>query len=173
MPATPGLGRRAATGVLALETGGCGACRQSVEALRATRYAGDLRSHGLTFVGSPRQADIVLVTGAGSEATRAPLRRMLAAVPLPRAIVAVGNCAIDGCVFAGGEMLAPAPAELIGAHLQIAGCPPTPTQVLAAVVRAQRLLATAGAAHANDENDGNDELVDDEHGSGHAGIMRD
>lgn len=142
---------RAAAGLLAIETGGCGACRQSIEALRATRYTASLRAHGMAFVSSPRQAAIVLVAGAVSEAARAPLRRVLDAVPRPRAIVAVGNCAIDGCVFAGSEVLAPAPADLIGAHVQIAGCPPSPAQVLATVVRAQRLLASSQAADARDK----------------------
>lgn len=133
---------------------------QSIEALRAGRYAGELRAHGITFVTSPRHADIVLVTGALSALAREPLLRVLAAVPEPYALVAVGNCAIDGCVFSGGEAVTDRPADVLGAHVEIAGCPPSPAQILAAITRAQAILATSDDDTAGGEEDEDEDGAD-------------
>lgn len=126
--------------VLAADTG-CGACAQSIWALRAPRYGALLRGQGVRFARSPRHADIVLVTGPLSQQASAPLRQLLADVPHPWALVAVGDCAIDGCVFRGSAALVAAPATALDVNVEIAGCPPAPTAILDAIVAAKELLA--------------------------------
>lgn len=149
------VARRAAVWVLPLESGGCGATLQSIYALQAPRYAADLRAAGVSFARSPRHADIVLISGPLSQRAREPFARMLAAVPQPRALVAVGNCAIDGCVFAASPYITPHPAEELDAHVEVGGCPPAPSAILAAIIEAKRLLA--GQDSAGDEDDDEDE----------------
>jgi Ni,Fe-hydrogenase III small subunit len=101
-----------------------------------------LHAQGVNFARSPRHADVVLVSGALSEAAREPIRRVLAGVPQPRALVAVGNCAIDGCVFRGSPHLVPNVAEALDVNVEIAGCPPAPASILAAIGEAAQLLRT-------------------------------
>lgn len=158
------MSRRASVWVLPLETGGCGATLQSIYALLAPTYAGELRRQGISFARSPRHADIVLLAGPLSLVARGPVERMLAGVPEPRALVAVGDCAIDGCVFAGSAAITDHPADVLDVHVEVGGCPPTPSAILAAIVEAKRLLAgedeEAVEADVEDENVDGDEAVE-------------
>lgn len=140
-PRAPRAARRTSVWVLPLETGGCGACLQSIYALLAPQYASQLRAHGISFARSPRHADVLLAAGALTAAAREPAQRLVQSVPQPRALVAVGNCAIDGCVFAGSPVLVKSAADALDAHVEIAGCPPAPSAILAAILEAGQLLA--------------------------------
>lgn len=132
---------------------GCGACAQAVQALHAPRYAALLRAQGIRFARSPRHADIVLLTGALSAQARDPLGRLLAAVPQPRALVAVGNCAINGCVFRGSATLASEPAEALDVNVELPGCPPAPAAIVEAIAEARHLLVSQPAWPATEEQD--------------------
>jgi Ni,Fe-hydrogenase III small subunit len=139
--------------VLPLDSGGCGACAQQIYGLLAERYAADLRAHGVSFARSPRHADIVLVTGALSAAAREPVRQLLAGVPQPRALIAVGNCAIGGCVFRGSPHLVPDGAETLDVNVEIGGCPPAPHAILEAILEASQLLAAEAQSGTRDGRD--------------------
>jgi formate hydrogenlyase subunit 7 len=145
---TPRDSRRGAVAVLPVAAGGCLACAQSVDALQGTRYAAALREQGISFTRSPRHADIVLISGTVTTASLDALRRYLDAVPQPRALIAVGDCAIDGGVFAGAQGLVDSPAEALDVNVEIAGCPPSPTAILTAIGEAAQLLAHAVADEA-------------------------
>jgi len=118
--------RRTAVWILPLDSGGCGACTQQIYALLAPRYAGELREHGVSFARSPRHADVVLVTGALSATAREPVHRLLSGVPQPRVLIAVGDCAISGCVFRDSSQVVSNAAEVLDVNVEIGGCPPTP-----------------------------------------------
>lgn len=164
MNAPDATGRPPATiAILPLETGGCGACAQSLYALLAPRYAAELAAQGITFARSPRHADILLLCGPMTTAARAAVRRVVEALPEPRALVAVGDCAITGCVFSGSPYLGVPPADDLDANVEIAGCPPSPSSILAAIAEAAQLLASssatdaAGAYEATDDEDDSEE----------------
>ena len=162
--------RRAAQATVSfihLDTGGCGACAQSVAALLAPRYAGALRAEGISVARSPRHADIALVTGGMTRAARAAALRTLDATPYPHALVAVGDCAIDGCVFRGSPLLIADPAEALDANVEIAGCPPAPEAILAAIVEAKRLLT------GDITEDADEQEVDDGDETNDAAAMKD
>ncbi len=127
--------------VLPLHVGACGACAQSVMALQAPRYAARLREHGVNFARSPRHANVVVLTGTASVEGLEAVRTLLRGVPDPHALVAVGDCAIDGCVFRDSPHIVPSVAEALDVHVEIAGCPPAPDAILAAIVEAAQLLA--------------------------------
>lgn len=163
--------RRATVALYALESGGCGACAQSLAGLRAPRKAPALRASGLAFVASPRHADVLLLAGPLSARAGQAVRRIVEATPLPRAVIAVGDCAIDGCVFAGSGHLTQNPAAALDVNVEIAGCPPSPDAILAAIIEAARLLAGSEGPSAPDDMTANqptheptddpDELQDD------------
>lgn len=145
MSSGPQALRRASVWALGLHTGGCSACAESVAALAAPRYARRLRTLGVTFARTPRQADILLLSGALTEQARASLEPLIAGTPRPRALVAIGDCAINGCVFAGSPALTKPLAQVVGANVEIAGCPPTPQAIIEAIAEARRLLIGAAA----------------------------
>lgn len=162
-PASPP--RRATVALYALESGGCGACAQSLAGLRAPRNALALRAAGLAFAASPRHADVLLLAGPLSTRAQQAVRRVVEAAPLPRAVVAVGDCAIDGCVFAGSAYLVESPAAALDVNVEIAGCPPSPDAILAAIVEAARLLVGSEGPSAPDDlsdHESPDELSSDD-----------
>lgn len=146
--------RRSGVRVLPVAVGGCGACAASARALLAPRYAARLGEQGISFTETPRHADVVLMTGALTIREREAAQAYVNSVPQPRVLVAVGNCAIDGCVFAGSPYLTAGAAEALNAHVEIGGCPPEPEAILAAIVQAAHLLADADASVDDDEDDG-------------------
>ncbi len=133
--------RVASVWVLPLETGGCGACVQQIAALHAPRYAAALRANGISMARSPRHADVVLITGPLSRESREPVQRILDGIPRPRALVAVGDCAIGGCVFSASPYVESSVAEALDVNVEIAGCPPSPQAILDAIVEAGKLLS--------------------------------
>ena len=154
MSAPDAIGRAPATiAALPLETGGCGACAQSLYALLAPRYAAELAAQGITFARSPRHADILLLCGPMTTASRAAVRRVVETLPEPRVLIAVGDCAITGCVFSGSPYLSTPLADDLDANVEIAGCPPSPSSILAAIAEAAQLLADSSAADAADTQD--------------------
>jgi membrane-bound hydrogenase subunit mbhJ len=160
---TASPGRAVSVWVLPIDSGGCGACVQQMYALLGPRYADALRARGVAVALSPRHADVVLIAGALSRAAREPVARLLDSVPQPRALVAVGDCAINGCVFRGSPLLAASAAEDLDVNVEIGGCPPTPEAILDAIGEASRILASESAAeHAGDAENETDDDSDEE-----------
>ena len=159
---TTSQAKRSVVWALPIAAGGCGACAQSVLALQAPQYAAELNARGISFATSPRHADVVLITGPVTTASLDTLRTYIEGVPQPRALIAVGDCAVDGGVFRGSPDLVPSLAEALDVHVEIAGCPPAPSSVLEAIAQAAQLLAGADAADADDDEDGEEAETLDE-----------
>jgi Ni,Fe-hydrogenase III small subunit len=120
------LGRSLA--IREVDAGSCNACELEIHALNNAFY--DLERFGLRFVASPRHADVLLVTGPVTKNMRLALERTYNATPGPKWVVAVGNCAIDGGIFAGSYAVTGGVDKVVPVDLHIKGCPPTPTDLL-------------------------------------------
>jgi Ni,Fe-hydrogenase III small subunit len=111
-----------------VDSGSCNGCELEIHMLNSIVY--DLERFGLKFVASPRHADVLLVTGPVTRNMQTALLRTWAAVPDPKWVVAVGDCAIDGGVFKGSYAIAGGIDTTLSVDLTIRGCPPTPAQIL-------------------------------------------
>src|SRR6266852_9764580 len=111
-----------------VDAGSCNGCELEIHALANPFY--DLERFGIRFVASPRHADVLLVTGPVTRNMREGLERTYAATPDPKWVVAVGDCAVDGGVFAGSYAVVGGVAAVVPVDLHIRGCPPTPVQLL-------------------------------------------
>jgi len=131
------LGRSLA--IREVDAGSCNGCELEIHALNNAFY--DLERFGLHFVASPRHADVLMVTGPVTKNMREALERTYAATPGPKWVVAVGNCAVDGGIFAGSYAVTGGVDKVIPVDLHIKGCPPTPTDLL------KGLLALLEPAH--------------------------
>lgn len=120
------LGRSLA--VFPLATGDCGGCMLEWAMLRHT--ARELGRYGLTVLDTPVGADVMLVTGAMTRNLVAPVQRALLAMAAPRWVVAIGDCAVDGGVFAGSSAVAGGTQAAIPVDLVVPGCPPSPAAML-------------------------------------------
>ena len=129
------LGRSLA--LLLVPTGGCGGCELELAALQGIVF--DLERFGLRFVRNPMQADVLLATGPLTTNMEGALVQAYAAMPEPKWVVAVGDCAIDGGVFKGSYAVRNGVAGAVPVDLLVRGCPPPPGEILAG------LLALLGA----------------------------
>jgi len=111
-----------------VDAGSCNGCELEIHALNNAFY--DLERFGLRFVASPRHADVLMVTGPVTRNMAEALERTHAATPAPKWVVAVGDCAIDGGLFAGSYAVAGGVAAVVPVDLHIRGCPPSPTALL-------------------------------------------
>ena len=116
----------------AVDAGSCNGCELEIIALNNAFY--DLERYGLRFVASPRHADVLLVTGPVTRNMREALERTYNATPGPKWVVALGDCAVDGGLFAGSPVCIGAVSSVIPVDIHIRGCPPTPRAILAALL---------------------------------------
>jgi Ni,Fe-hydrogenase III small subunit len=111
-----------------VDAGSCNGCELEIHALNNAFY--DLERFGLRFVASPRHADVLMVTGPVTRNMREALERAYNATPDPKWVVAVGSCAANGGVFAESYAVEGGVKDVIPVDLHIAGCPPSPTDLL-------------------------------------------
>jgi Ni,Fe-hydrogenase III small subunit len=111
-----------------VDAGSCNGCELEIHALNNAFY--DLERFGLHFVASPRHADVLMVTGPVSKNMREALERTYAATPDPKWVVAVGDCSVDGGVFAGSYAVVGGVNGVVPVDLHIRGCPPRPVELL-------------------------------------------
>src|SRR5882762_5326981 len=111
-----------------VDAGSCNGCELEIHALNNAFY--DLERFGLRFVASPRHADVLMVTGPVTRNMREALERTYNATPDPKWVVAVGDCAANGGVFAGSYAVVGGVKDVIPVDLHIRGCPPRPVQLL-------------------------------------------
>src|SRR5438067_11290754 len=115
-----------------VDAGSCNGCELEIHALGNAFY--DLERFGLRFVASPRHADVLLVTGPVTKNMREALERTYAATPDPKWVVAAGDCAADGGIFAGSYAVEGGVSKVVPVDLHIKGCPPTPEQLLKGLI---------------------------------------
>ena len=111
-----------------IDAGSCNGCELEINALSNAFY--DLERFGLRFVASPRHADVLFVTGPVTKNMREALERTYRAMPDPKWVVAVGDCAIDGGMFAGSYAVVGGVSGVCPVDLHIRGCPPRPHALL-------------------------------------------
>lgn len=111
-----------------VDAGSCNACELELNALSNPYY--DLERFGLRFVASPRHADVLLVTGPVTKNMREALLRTYDAMPAPKWVVAVGDCATCGGLYADSYACESGADAVLPVNLRIIGCPPSPNQLL-------------------------------------------
>jgi Ni,Fe-hydrogenase III small subunit len=111
---------------------GCNACEADLNVLATPFF--DLARFGIHFVASPRHADAIVVTGPVSRNMKTALIQTYEAVPAPKAVIAVGSCAISGGPFRGSPEVAEGLDSLLPVDLFIPGCPPHPMTNLHALL---------------------------------------
>jgi len=123
-----------------VDAGSCNGCELEIHALNNPYY--DLERFGLKFVASPRHADVLLVTGPVTHNMAEALLRTWRATPDPKWVVAAGDCACTGGIFAGSYATVGAVENVIPVDLKLPGCPPTPDVLLAGLLALLERAAT-------------------------------
>jgi Ni,Fe-hydrogenase III small subunit len=128
------LGR--ALAIRQVDAGSCNGCELEIHALNNPYY--NIEGKGIKFVASPRHADLLLVTGPVAAHMEAALRRTYDAVPAPKRVVAIGECACNGGVFGESYASRGRVANVIPVDVAVDGCPPPPVEILRGILRALR-----------------------------------
>lgn len=111
-----------------VDAGSCNGCELEISGLTGPHY--DLERFGIHFVASPRHADCLLVTGPVTRNMAEALARTYGATPHPKIVIAAGDCARDGGIFAGSYAVVGGVAAVVPVDAIIPGCPPSPRQLL-------------------------------------------
>lgn len=119
-----------------VDAGSCNGCELELNALGNLYY--NLEGLGIKFVASPRHADMLLVTGPISRNMSQALAMTYEAMPGPKIVVAVGDCAINGGIFGESYATIGAASRLLTVDLEIPGCPPEPIVILQGILDAVR-----------------------------------
>jgi Ni,Fe-hydrogenase III small subunit len=115
-----------------VDCGSCNGCEH--ELILASSPYTDLQRFGIGIVASPRHADVLLVTGPVTTRMRTPLLTAYAAMPEPRRVVALGDCAIGCGVLGSPEDIVGPVEDVLPVELQIPGCPPSPDAIAEALL---------------------------------------
>ncbi len=126
------LGR--ALAIRMVDAGSCNGCEIEITALSSPVY--DSERFGIHFVASPRHADMLLVTGPVTRNMEIPLRKTYEAMPDPKLVVAIGDCAQTCGVFKGSYAVAGSVDKFVPVDVFVHGCPPEPADILRGILAA-------------------------------------
>ena len=115
-----------------VDAGSCNGCELEMHAINNCFY--DVERFGIHFVASPRHADLLLVTGTVSRHMQAALKRTYDAMPAPKLVIAMGDCAVDGGEFGVSYASCGAVENVIPVDGVVRGCPPSPRVLLAGIL---------------------------------------
>ncbi|WP_022900664.1 ferredoxin [Humibacter albus] len=122
-----------------VDAGSDGSDEWELQALSSPVY--DIHRLGIFFTASPRHADILMVTGIGTDGMAGPLRRTLDGMPEPIVVMAVGTDAVSGGLVGGGytDGIGIAPRLASGGRgvdVWVPGSPASPFSVLHGILLA-------------------------------------
>ena len=127
----PPAGVRGSLQIRHVDAGSCNGCEVEISGAFGPVY--DAERFGARLVASPRHADALLVTGVVTHNMSGPLRATVDATPQPRVVIACGDCALNGGLFRDGYGVEGAVGDVVPVDVRIAGCPPTPSEIVAAL----------------------------------------
>lgn len=114
-----------------VDAGSCNGCELEITGAFSAVY--DAERYGARLVASPRHADGLLTTGVVTHNMCQPLLNTFQAVPEPRVVIAVGDCACNGGAFADGYGVVGPVGDVVPVDVEVPGCPPTPQQIITAL----------------------------------------
>ena len=114
-----------------VDAGSCNGCEHELTLVSGPHV--DLARFGFGIVASPRHADVLLVTGPVTTRMRDALLVAYAAMPEPRRVVALGDCALGCGVLGSGDAIVGPVESVLPVDLRIPGCPPSPEAIAEAL----------------------------------------
>ena len=121
-----------------VNAGSCNGCYIELVACLTPRY--DAERFGFRLAGSPRQADIIAVSGPITSQTKDRLLRVLAQAPEPKVVVSIGSCPRSCNVFKGSYSVEGPLDKFTTVDVSVAGCAPKPEAIMQGLVQAAQIL---------------------------------
>lgn len=121
-----------------INTGSCNGCDIELVALLGPRY--DVERFGVKLAGSPRHADIVVVTGPVTTQSRERMLRVLSQVPEPKVVMSIGSCPMSCNVFKGSYSVDGPLDKWTKVDVAVGGCAPRPEAIIEGLLEAVKIL---------------------------------
>jgi NADH-quinone oxidoreductase subunit B len=121
---------------------GLACCAVEMMHTAASRY--DLDRSGLVFRASPRQADLMIVSGTLCNKMVPALRKVYDQMPEPRYVISMGSCANGGGYYHYSYSVVRGCDRIVPVDLYVPGCPPTAEQLLYAILLLQQKIRRKG-----------------------------
>jgi Ni,Fe-hydrogenase III small subunit len=122
-----------------MNSGSCNGCDIEIVAALSPRY--DAEQLGVRLEGSPRHADILVVTGPVTRNAAGAIRTVYSQVCGPKAVVAIGSCPATTNVFIDSRTLDGPLEKHLPVDVFVPGCPPRPDAIVRGVAKAAEILA--------------------------------
>ena len=127
-----------------INAGSCNGCDIELVAVLTPRY--DAERLGFRLAGTPRHADIVVVSGPLTAQIKDRVLCTIEQVPEPRCIVTLGSCPASGNVFKGSYSVVGPLSKYVDVDVDIAGCAAKPETILLGLHKAAQILEEKRAA---------------------------
>ncbi len=132
--------------ILHYDASSCNGCDIEVLACLTPLY--DVERFGIVNTGNPKHADILLITGAVNEQNLPVVRTLYDQMPSPKAVVAIGACALSGGIFQDCYNVHRGVDSAIPVDVYVPGCAARPEAIIDGVVQALGVLEEKAAAPA-------------------------
>ena len=120
---------------------GLACCAIEMICTAASRY--DFSRFGMEVMRpSPRQSDLMIVSGTVTKKMIPTIVRLYNQMPEPKYVVAMGACASGGGPFKEGYSVVSGVDQYIPVDVYIPGCPPTPQSLLHGLITLQKRIDT-------------------------------
>ncbi len=118
---------------------GLACCAIEMIAAQASRY--DMARFGMEVMRpTPRQSDLMLVSGTVTKKMAPVIVRLYNQMPEPKYVVAMGACASGGGPFKEGYNVVSGIDKFLPVDVYIPGCPPTPQALIAGLIKLQERI---------------------------------
>jgi NADH-quinone oxidoreductase B subunit len=119
--------------ILHLNSGACNACDIEIVAALTPRF--DVERFGILLKATPRHADVIVCSGPVTRQIKDRVIRIYDQVPDPKFVIAVGACAMSGCVYRGAYNILGGIDQVIPVDIYVPGCPARPDAIIDGVVK--------------------------------------
>ena len=124
--------------ILHYDASSCNGCDIEVLACLTPLY--DVERFGVINTGDPKQADILLITGAVNDQNKEVVKQLYEQMPNPKVVVAIGICACSGGVFRECYNILGGVDTVIPVDVYVPGCAARPESIIDGVVKGLTVL---------------------------------